>query len=192
MIALVDVPGTDALEPCDFLRRFSIRGPLEMSLIRPGGTQDPFKLHARNDIGISAVGIGLIWARVVRLESRGEDNGARSNGPSFLFFIEANGLRRTEFLAGPAFSLLEEDAVILVNDIFKRDRLGVFHIDGLALNQIPVEEVIHLFWAFLGAGSACNTPVHVDITGMSQDLYLEISGLAMDGGNIGQCHQFDI
>jgi len=163
-----------------------------MPLIRAGGTEDALEFHARDHIGISAVGIGLVEAGIIGPEAGGQDHRPRSEGPAFLCLVQANGLGGAEFLAGPALALLKEDTVVFVDDILERDSLRVFHIDGLALNQFPIEEVVHLFGAFFGTGATCDAAVHVHVPGTCQDLHLKIVGLPMNGGYVGQSDQFDI
>ncbi len=163
-----------------------------MPLKRSGGAQYPLELHTGDNVWVFAIGVGLVVARVKRGKPWGKDNSARTDDQAFFLLIKIDGLRGAEFFAGPAFSLLEIDAILAINGIFERDCLGIFDIGGLTFDQVLVERVSNPFRTFFRAGSACDAFVHIHIPWMSEDLYLKISCISFNRGNFSQGDQFDI
>jgi hypothetical protein len=192
MIAVVNVPGSYALEPRDLFRFLMVGGTDQMSLERSRCAQDALKLHARDDIGVPGVLVGDVPSRIIRLETGRQDDRAGSDGPLLLSLFEIDRVGGTEFLAGSAFPLLEINAFLRVNGVLEGNRLGVLDVNRLAFDQPLVEGVIHLFGTFFSTGPAADALVHPDIAGVFEDLHLEISGGSFHISDFAEGQQFDI
>ena len=153
-----------------------------MSHIGACGTEDTLELHTGDNVWVFAVGVGRVRSGIKRDKPRRKDNSASAEGHSFFLLFKVDGVCGAEFFTGPTLPFLEVDAVFLVNDIFQRNRLGIFNIDGLTFDQVPIKRVIDLFRTFFRAGPACDALVHLHITWVSENLYLKIPGLSANSG----------
>ena len=70
VVAVIHIPGTDALEPGDLGGFLVVRRPDHVAREGPGRGQDPLEFHAGDDIGELGVIIGAVAAGIVGFESR--------------------------------------------------------------------------------------------------------------------------
>jgi len=192
VIALVDVPGPYALEPGDLLGFLVIRGPLDMSLVRPCGAQDPLELQAGDHIGVAGVSIRLVERGIERLESRSQNHRADPKGELLLLVVEVHRAGGAELLTGSALPFLKIDAVIRVDEILERDGLCVMDINGFPLHETFVVFTAHLLRAFLRAGSAGDTLERIHETGTFEDLDLEVPLFSAQIHHLTEREEFDV
>jgi hypothetical protein len=91
-----------------------------------------------------------------------------------------------------AFAFGQVNAVDRIDRVFQRHGLGVLHVGRLALVQVFVIFVIHFLGAFRRTVPAGDTLVHIDITGLLDDLDGKIALVALNGFDFRTCHQLDI
>ena len=106
--------------------------------------------------------------------------------------IEIDGTGRTEFFTGPAFSLLQINTVVRIDGVFQGYGLGVWHIDGLAFDQLFVVNVIYFFGTFFCTYAAGDAFVHVHIAGMLDNGYGKIAFFSRNVFQFRQGEQFDV
>jgi hypothetical protein len=104
--------------------------------------------------------------RIIHVTATGEDHGAYMKCERPLFVIELNGIGGTEFLTGPALPLLEVNAILWINGVFKGDGLGILYISRLPLNEPCIIFADDFLGTFFCTYSTGNTFVHVHITGI--------------------------
>ena len=75
-VVVLMVPGSHALDEGDFLRYVAVRGTHHRAVKGAGGAQHPLELDARHHIGIPAVAVFPPLARIILVESRGENHRA--------------------------------------------------------------------------------------------------------------------
>jgi hypothetical protein len=92
MIALVCVPGTDALEPGDFLRQLQIGRSLEVPLIRAGGAQYTLELQAADNIGRFVVTVKFQVLRIKSIITQSKNHRTGFQFRPFGLFIITDGL----------------------------------------------------------------------------------------------------
>ncbi len=76
IVTAVDVPGTDTLEPGDFLGFFVVRSPDQMPHGRPGGRKDPLHFDGCDHIGVVGIVIIVKRGRIERFKAGRQNNGA--------------------------------------------------------------------------------------------------------------------
>ena len=101
--------------------------------------------------------------------------------------IEIHGLGRTEFLACPALTVLEINAVVMIDSILQGNGLGIFHIGGLAFSESGVVGVHDFFGTLLRTFTAGDAFGFINISGTLNKLYLKRSCLAPDLFYLTQC-----
>jgi len=79
---------------------------------------------------------------------------------------EINSAGRTKLFTGPAFLLLEVDAVRFINGVLERHSLGILDIDRFAPVQAFIEGIRHLPRTFLGTNATGNALIDVHIARM--------------------------
>ena len=174
IVAKVHISRSHTLKPGDFPRFLFVGRPSKMP---PEGSrcgEDPFKFQGSHHIGKGCIGVGIVESGIKGFEPGRHDEGAHIQGDFRLLFIKINGSRRTEFFTCPALSLLKEDAIVLVDDVFEGDGLGVGHINGFPFHQAFIVDVIHFLGAFFRAGSAGDTFIHVHISRMADNGHTEV------------------
>ena len=97
------------------------------------------------------VAVDVIGFWIEDLASGSNDDRSDLNHQLLLFFVEIDGLGRTEFLTNPAFALGQKDTMDRVNGVLQRHSLGILHMDGLSLTQTRIIFIIYFGWAFLSA-----------------------------------------
>ena len=126
------------------------------------------------------------------LKARGQDDRAHLQRQGLRFLIEVDRVGGAEFFAGTAFTFFKINAGILINGIFKRNRLGIIDISGLALDQPGIVGINDLFRAFFGALTAGDALLFVDITGFFKNFYFEVAGFTGDVLNFTKRVDLDI
>ena len=69
VVAVLAVPGSHALEPCDLFGLLVVGGPHEVSLSGAGRRKDALELHRGHHIGKFRVAVGVELRWIERLES---------------------------------------------------------------------------------------------------------------------------
>lgn len=152
-----------------------VRGQAKMPPKRTCGGKYPLKPHGRDDIRMLGIAQVIQGRRIKGIKSRGHDDGAHMDGQLFFGILVINGARRANFFAEPALVFIQIDALGVVNGVFQRHGLGVWHIDGLSFSQVLIIGVIYLSRAFFSAEPAGNTFIRVHIPGVLGNGDLEIS-----------------
>jgi len=174
VVAKIHVPRAHTLKPGDFPRFLFIGGPHEMSFERARRGEDSFKFQGCDHVGKRRVGVGVIATRIKGFEPRRHDQRAHIQGDFRFLFIKIDGPRGAEFFTCPALSFLEIDAIILVDDVFEGNGLGIGDVDGFTLDQAFIIDVVYFFGALFSTGSAGDTFVHVHISRVADNPHAEI------------------
>ena len=103
VIAVVDIPGAHALEPCNLLWLFMIRWPYQVPFKGSGGGEDSFKLHAGNYIWMTGIVIGVIAGRIKGLKAGRQEDRAHLDGMFHRTHIMIYGFCQTSLHALVAF-----------------------------------------------------------------------------------------
>jgi len=180
------------LQPGNFFRGLVIQGPDKVSFRRTGGRKQTFELHIGEDIGRAGIPVDVVLCRIKGTASFGQDNRTDLEVHGLGLLCVINGLLRADLGAIPAFALGQVDALAFINDIFERNCLGVFEIDGLAFGKPTVIFVRDFLGAFLSTQAAGNAFVRVHIAGVLEDAHLKISFFAVNGCDFGEGEQFDV
>jgi hypothetical protein len=146
-----------------------------MPAVRAGGREYPFKFKAGDNIGRTAVTIDIMGLRVIGLAPAGHYDGAHIKHHVLCLVLIIDGPGGTEFFTGPAFPLGEKKALGVINGIFQWNRLGILHINGLALGEPPVVFIEHFFGALVRTQPAGDAFVQIHITGMLPQGNFEIA-----------------
>jgi len=116
--------------------RPSLDRRLDVARRRPGGREHPFEFHRGDDIRQLGVLVIVKLSGVKRGEARRKDQGADLDPVKGFLLVEVHGPHGADLLAGAAFALFNKvDALIPVDGVFQRHRLGVFHIGALRLES---------------------------------------------------------
>ena len=76
VVAVIQVPGTDALEPGDLQGLLVVRGPHQVAGKGSGGGENPLKLHAGHHVGEMGVMIGPVLLGIEGRKARRQDDRA--------------------------------------------------------------------------------------------------------------------
>jgi len=106
--------------------------------------------------------------------------------------VEVHRPGGANFLASPAFALLEPDAGAFIDGVLERNRLGVFHVGRPAFDEPHVVGVIHFFGAFFRAGPAGDAFGFVDISRVLDDFDFKVTRISLDRIDFTQGSEFDI
>jgi hypothetical protein len=87
---------------------------------------------------------------------------------------------------------LDVDALVPVDRVFQRDRLGVLDVGRFALGQSDVIGVGSFLGALLGARPAADAFLQVDVAGMLRELDGEVPRRARDVLDFGERSQLDV
>jgi hypothetical protein len=187
------IPGAHALKPGDFLRLLFIRWPDQMSTVGTGCRKHSFKFQTGYHIGGSIVAIYITNGRIEDLTAGRYHYCPYTNLDLFFYIGKIDGFSRTKLLTGLAFAFLDKiNAGLSINGVFERNRLGVFHIDGLAFGQPGVVFVNYLLGTLLGAKTTGNAFVHINVAGMLPDLDCKISRLPREALHLSEGQKLDV
>ena len=109
IVAGVDVPGTDALEPGDLLRLFMVGHAYDMPLVGTGCGKQTLKLDGGDHIGVVVIGVDSLSGRIVGFEARCKDDGTHVQGQVLVLVIVVDGAGRTFLFTCSAFTLKPSD-----------------------------------------------------------------------------------
>ena len=193
VVAVIHIPGTDALEPGDLGGFLVVRRPHHVAREGSGRGQDPLEFHPGDDIGELGVIIGAVAAGIVGLKAGRQDDRADVD---ILVHIHLRKIHRpggTEFFTGLALAaFFEIDAGLFIDGILGGHRLGITQVSRLTLGQAHVVFVGHFLRAFLGAETAGDALLHVDIARHLAHLDREIPRLAADPDDLRRSHDLDV
>ena len=174
------IPGTDTLNPGDFLRLFVVGRPYHMAAERSGRRQYAFKFQAGYDVGRFFVAIGIINTGIIHAASGSDQYRPGVNGQFFGLILKNYGVSGAEFFTGLTFAIFKVDTIFFINGVLQGNRLGVFHIGRLAFAKPGVIFVEHLFGALFSAHTASDALFHVNIPGMLQKFNFKVAFLPGD------------
>jgi hypothetical protein len=106
--------------------------------------------------------------------------------------VEVHGPHGADLLAGAALALFNIDALIPVDGVFQRHRLGIFYIGRLTLGEPHVVSIDGLLGALLGAGAAADALGNIDVAGMLDQFNFEIPRLTRDVLDFAESSQLDV
>jgi len=104
-----------------------------MPAVRAGRRKDSFKFQAGDDIAGPAIAINIMGFWVIGVAASGHDDGPHMKRDVFGLIFIIDGPGRTKFFTRPAFSFGQKKALRVINGVFQGNRLGVLHINGLAV-----------------------------------------------------------
>jgi hypothetical protein len=136
--------------------------------------------------------VGLVAAWVKGLEPRCHDDRTHIEADGLLPVVELDGLGGAKLFACPTFSLLEIDAMVLVDDVLKRYGLCIGNVGGLPGDKPLIVFVIHTPRALFGARPAGDALLGIYESRLFEDLQLEIPSLASDGRDLGKGQKLDV
>jgi len=134
-----------------------------MTAIGAGSRENSLELQAGDNVGVFGVAEGVVDRRIKSPAPLSQNNRPHVQGEFPFLIVKVYGLGGTKFLAGFAFAFFEINALVRINNVFQRNRLGVLHIDGLALAQIAVVGIRYFFRAFFSTQAAGNALVHIHV-----------------------------
>ena len=136
--------------------------------------------------------VGVKLGRIKGLEPGCQNSGPHLDGDLFFLLFKIDRPGGTKFFTGLAFSLLEVDAVFLINGILQGYCLGITYIGCLALDESLVVFIVHFFGTLLRACVTGNAFVHVDVARMPGDLHVEIAWFPGDGSDFGKGQKLNV
>ena len=110
------LPGPYALDKCESVGFFTIRGPKDLSGIGAAGGKDPLELQTAYDIGGCFVSELRFLHRIVEAKTRGENHRPCLNFHCFIFLLVVYSVGGTNLLADAATIGFEMDTIIPVDD----------------------------------------------------------------------------
>ena len=174
--AVIGTAGAHTLDKYHGLGSPVIRHTLQMALCGTRRVHDTLQLQGGNHIRTLAVSIFVIFIKLNRIEARGYHDSSVIFRNDLILLLIVNGSGLADLRADAAFSGLELDAVLPVNDRHVGDGLGKRRVDGASLIKSPVELVGRLFGrAFLLADAAARTLAHIHASGFLPDFHMKIA-----------------
>ena len=105
-----------------------------MSSIWTGGGKDTLELQAGYYIGRFPITIDIMRRRIIDITAAGKYDPPHFDRKILLLIIKLYGVGRAEFFTGPAFALVQKDAIFLVYGVLEGDGLGIFYKGCLTFN----------------------------------------------------------
>lgn len=90
VVAVVEIPRADALEPCDLLRLLAVVWPHEMPPVGAGSRENALELKAGDDVRVIGVVVGVELRWIEDIVSVGQYDGSHLN--CSCWFLLDNGI----------------------------------------------------------------------------------------------------
>ncbi len=152
----IHLPGTDALNPGDFVGVLLVGSTQDLALVWPGGAHQPFIVHTGDHVLHLSVAIFIPHLRIKWLKAGGQ------NDCRYLYFyllrrlIKIDGLILADRFADTAFLLFEiKTAFIDISD--QGNGLSEVDVDGFILRYLLIELIRVFGRAVFDAGRTART-----------------------------------
>ncbi len=132
---------------------------------RAGGAEYPFVFDARQHVRKNAVAVFALEFRVEFRCPAGKNDGADFDFNNLFFLIEIYRMRAACFFADPAFSFLQIEALLGIDDGDCRHRLGKRDTYGLGKTQSLIVGIGNFCRAFRHADTAARACAFVTYRG---------------------------
>jgi hypothetical protein len=123
---------------------------------------------------------------IVNLATVGKNHGTHPEGKLFLHVIKFNGTGGTNFFTGFTFAFDKINAMLGIDGIFQRNRLGVLYMRRFTLDESCIVLIVNLFGTFFCTQSAGNAFFHVNIPGILDKVYFKVALLSRYFFYLGQ------
>jgi len=187
----VDLPRTDALYPGDFMRMLFIRSPQDFPFVRAGGAQQPFEVHAGNDILHPSVAVFVPNLGSISLDARRQDYRPYLNFHFFRGLGEINGIIFANRFAYTAFLIFQIKAAFIdISD--QRNCLGEIDMHGFVFRDILIETIRVFHRAIFHTGGTTRTFTLDYVSGFFSQNHVEVTCFTFDFIDLGVSQDLNV
>ena len=191
--SLVRAAASHTLDKHHILRRLPIGHAFQMAFGRSCCVHDTLQLQGCDHILALVVRILIVIIQLDGVKTGGNYNGTVLLCKDLVLLLIINGTCLAYLGADTAFSCLELNTVLSVNDRNIGDCLGKRCVDGASCIQAPVELIgILLGRAFLLAYAAACTFVHIHTSCFLADIHCKITYKAGNLFHLAVCIDVDL